>query len=595
MPVYKAPLRDMRFVLKELWNIEEVLSVSPKLAEVTVDVIDAVLEEAAKINENLLFPLNQSGDQQGCQFNDGDVKTPPGFKEAYQQLVAGGWPSLTGEPEFGGQGFPQMINVCFEEMMCSSNLSFSLYAELTHGVGQAIYKHASDELKALYLPKLISGEWTAVMCLTESHCGSDLGLLRTKANVNGDGAYHITGSKIFITGGEHDLADNIVHLVLARLPDAPPGVKGISLFLVPKFLPNSDGSLGDRNHVHCGSIEHKMGIKGSATCVMNYDNAIGYLVGEPHKGLAAMFTVMNIARLAIGLEGLGLAEVSYQNALAYAKERLQGRAPDKPLFPEKAADPIIVHPDVRRMLLTMKAYNEAARALVIWAAKHVDIAKFHTDDKVQAQAESLVALLTPIVKAFTTDYGFEACNLGLQVLGGHGYVSEWGMEQYVRDARIAQIYEGTNGIQAMDLVKRKLVFDKGQALHALLEQITGFIAEHNNNKAMAEFSQPLTTAIGHVEQASRYILTQAGTNKAELGANANEYLHLLSLTVFGYMWLRMAAVALAKQDGDDSEFYAAKLLTARFYMQRILPKTASLAQIIQAGSEPLMAMPIEHF
>lgn len=592
MAIYKAPLEDMRFVLQELFQIETALASCPALSEFSWDVIESVLTEAAKLNETLLFPLNQTGDQQGCQFENRSVKTPEGFKEAYQTFVQAGWASLAGDPHFGGQGMPQMVHVLCQEMCCSSNVSFSLYPELTHGVAYAIATHATDAIKQQYLPKLISGEWTGVMCLTESHAGSDLGLLRTKAEPQQDGAYQISGTKIFITGGEHDLTDNIIHLVLARIPGAPPGVRGISLFLVPKFLVNSKGELTTRNPVYCGSIEHKMGLKGSATCVMNYENATGYLIGEPHQGLSAMFTIMNLERLAIGMQGLGLSEVSYQNAAHYAKERLQGRAANQPLYPDKMADPIIVHPDIRRLLLTMKAYNEGARALAVWVAMQVDLSEHHTDPTIKAKAQEYVALLTPVVKAFFSDYGFDTCNMGLQVFGGHGYISEWGVEQYVRDARIAQIYEGTNGIQALDLVKRKLVQNGGQSLRMLMEDIQLFIQEHQSVKALQVFLQPLQNNVLLLEEISQWIIAHSTTNDDEKGAAAHDYLHLFSLVMFAYMWARMAAVAVSR---SEESFYQEKLYTAQFYFKRILPKTQSLALVIKSGSAPLMQMPTSGF
>ncbi len=596
MPSYKAPIRDMQFVLQEVWSVENLLNTCPNFAEISPDLIDAVLEEAAKINETLLQPLNQSGDQEGCQFDNGKVSTPKGFKEAYQTYQESGWPAIAADPNYGGQGFPQMVNTLNEEMLSSSNVSFSLYPGLTHAVANAIEQHATEELKNTYIPQLTSGEWTGVMCLTEPHCGSDLGLLRTKAESNDDGTYNISGTKIFITGGDHDLTDNIVHLVLARLTDAPAGVKGISLFLVSKHKLNEDNSIGERNHVSCGSIEHKMGIKASATCVINYDNAVGYLVGEPNRGLNAMFTVMNTERLAIGVEGLGLGEVAYQNALLYAKDRLQGRAPQGATHPEKSADPIIVHPNVRRMLLTMKAYNEAARAFAVWVGMHVDLEHHHPDAEQRQQAANFVALVTPIVKAYFTDVGLDVCNMGLQILGGHGYVSEWGMEQFVRDVRIAQIYEGTNGIQALDLVRRKLLANNGEHLAIFTEQVDKFINEQNNNNAMQEFIEPLNNALTTLRDVSQWLLDNAGKNPAEAGAASTEYLHLFGLTAFGFMWAKMAAIALNKIDGSaEKDFYTAKIHTARFFMQRLLPKVFSLKQIILTGSNTLMAMPEELF
>ena len=470
MPSYKAPVRDMQFLLEEVFPFANVCQEFAKYHEVDGDIFLPVLEEAAKFTETVLQPLNQIGDKQGVQFSNGKIKTPDGFKEAYKQLVDAGWLSLNADADYGGQGLPRVLQVFFDEMLASSNVSFSLYTVLTEGAYHALHLHANEELKKQYLPKLITGEWSGTMCLTESHCGTDLGLMRTKAEPAENNTYKISGTKIFITSGEHDLTDNIIHAVLARLPDAPAGVKGISLFLVPKRLVNSDGSLGEFNSVACGSIEHKMGIKASATCVMNFDGAIGYLVGEKHQGMRAMFSMMNLERMNIGLEGLALAEVAYQNALIYAKDRLQGRAATGAIEKDKMADPILVHPDVRRLLLTGKAYNEAARALSCFVAHEIDRAENSENTNEAEQSDQLVAFLTPVIKAFFTDYGFDVCNMSLQVLGGHGYVSEWGMEQFVRDVRIAQIYEGANGIQALDLVKRKLILNQGESLQYYLSK-----------------------------------------------------------------------------------------------------------------------------
>jgi len=595
MPSYKAPLQDMQFIINDVIQIEQLLLELPYYQEIDADLFEPILEEAAKFSENILQPTNQIGDQQGCQFNNGEVSTPKGFKEAYQQFVAGGWLALNAAPEHGGQGLPKMIQVLLDEMLCSANVSFSLYTVLTQGTVSALIQYGSDALKQIYLAKLVSGEWGGTMCLTESHCGTDLGMLRTKAIPQEDGTYKITGTKIFITSGEHDLTDNIIHTVLARLPDAPDGVKGISMFLVPKHRVNADGSIGAKNGVSCGSIEHKMGIKGSSTCVMNFEDACGFLLGEKNQGMRAMFSMMNLERLNIGLEGLGLSEVSYQNAQAYAKDRIQGRAPSGSQNPEKAADPIIVHPDVRRMLLTMKAYNEGARAMAAFVAKHVDIAKHHPDKQCQHDANELVAFLTPVIKAFFTDCGFENCNLGLQVLGGHGYVSEWGMEQFVRDARIAQIYEGTNGVQALDLVKRKLVANKGQALNYFSELITNFIQNNSQDEALAEFTQPLTTAVELLANVSDWIMQQALKNPAEAGAAATEYLRLLGLVSFAFMWAKMAKAALAKLNDTDVQFYQTKIKTARFFYQRLLPQIHALQRSIQAGSNVLMDLDESEF
>jgi len=597
MASYQAPLRDMNFVINEVWDIKELIKMLPYYEHVDSEFIEPILEQAAKFCENELAPLNQSGDKEGVHFNNGEVTTPKGFKEAYRHLVEGGWMSLNADPQYGGQGLPKMLQILLDEMLTSSNVSFSLYTALTQGAIQAVQLYASDEIKKTYLPKLVSGEWSGTMCLTESHCGTDLGLLRTKAEPQSDGNYKISGTKIFITSGEHDLTENIIHTVLARLPNAPAGVKGISLFLVPKFLVNKEGTLDDnkggRNPVYCGSIEHKMGIKASSTCVMNFDNATGYLIGEPHKGMQAMFSVMNLERINIGIEGLGLAEVAYQNALAYAKDRLQSRSLSGAKYPDKIADPIIVHPDVRRMLLIIKAYNEGARAFVAWIGMQVDIAKHHSDPETKTAANNLILLTTPVIKAFFTDYGCEACNLGLQVLGGHGYINEWGMEQFVRDVRIAQIYEGTNGIQALDLVRRKLVMNKGQYLNQLTELMSEFIAQHRENEMLNEFINPFEEKLKVLVEVSYWIMKEAEHNPEIMGASSNDYLRLFALVILAFMWAKMAVIAVEKQDQD--KFYKAKLHTARFYFKWLLPNVDSLKQTILAGSDVLMDMDVDGF
>lgn len=598
MPSYKAPLRDMRFIVHELWNLPQFCQDTPYFQQVDPEIIDPILEEAAKVAENVLMPLNQSGDQEGVRFANGEITTPKGFKEAYQQLIAGGWMSLYADPQYGGQGLPKMLQILLDEMLASSNVAFSLYTVLTQGAYQALLLHANDAIKQLYLPYLVSGQWSGTMCLTEPHCGTDLGLLRTKAEPQSDDSYKLTGTKIFITSGEHDLTENILHAVLARTTDAPAGVKGISLFLVPKFLVNSDGSLGERNGVYCGSIEHKMGIKASSTCVMNFDGAIGYLIGEKNQGMKAMFSMMNAERLNIGLEGLALAETAYQNALTYAKERLQGRAATGVKYPDKMADPIIVHPDVRRMLLTIKAQNEAARALACWVANLIDIAKHHSDEAKRVQADGLVALLTPVIKAYFTDYGFDACNMALQILGGHGYVKEWGMEQYVRDVRIAQIYEGTNGVQALDLVKRKLIANRGEYVDQFSLYITEFIAQKRHETELSEFILPLENAQHLLRDSSDWIIAGAEKNPNEIGAGAYDYLHLLGLVALAFMWAKMADVAYAKlaiSEQQEKSFYRAKIHTARFFYQRILPKITALNQAIHSGSDVIMVLDDNEF
>lgn len=535
MPIYQAPLRDMRFVIHELFGAEHLLNALPGFEELSADLIDAVLEEAGKLAEGLLLPLNQTGDEQGCRYERGAVTTPEGFKQAYQTFIESGWNGLGCDPRYGGQGLPAILEFMVEEMWCAANVAFSLYPVLTNGAYRALAAHASDELKQRFLPAMVEGRWTGTMCLTEPHSGTDLGLIRTKAEVAADGSYRITGSKIFITGGEQDLTENIIHLVLARLPDAPPGIKGISLFIVPKFKLNAASQPGESNGVHCGSIEHKMGIKGAATCVINFDNAEGFLVGAPGKGMACMFTMMNTERLAIGLQGLGLAEIAYQNAVVYARERLQGRAPEGPRYPEKPADPIIVHADVRRMLLTVRAYNEGCRALAGWVALQIDRAHRHPEPSERERADDLVALLTPIVKAFFSDLGFENCNQMLQVYGGHGYIREWGMEQYVRDARIAQIYEGTNGVQAMDLVRRKLFLHGGRLATRFFDMVSEFVEQERGTTGMEPYLIPLELALNRLRDVTRLIVQRNAADPNEPGAAAVDYLRLFGLVALGYM------------------------------------------------------------
>ena len=585
MPIYKAPVKDFRFILREFLPLEENKSVAG-FSE-AMEMADPVLDAAAQLCEEVLFPINQSGDKEGLQYANGTVTTPKGFKEAYKAYCEGGWPSFTCDPKYGGQGLPEFLNIPIMEMACSSNLSFGLTPGLSHGAYSALMLHASDALKNKYLPKLVSGEWSGVMCLTEPQAGTDLGLVRTKAEPAGDGTYKITGGKIFISSGEHDLTSNILHLVLARLPDASKGTKGISLFLVPKFEVKDDGSLGTRNGLRCEGIEHKMGLTASPTCVMCYENAIGYLVGEPNKGMKAMFTMMNAARLYVGIQGLGLAEAAYQNALAYAKERLQSRAITGAKLPDKEADPIISHPDVRRMVLTMQSFTEAARALAMLTALKVDIAHRHTDAQAKQDADDFVQLMTPIVKAYMTDMGSEVSNLAVQVYGGYGFIKDYGVEQYVRDARIAQIYEGTNGIQALDLVFRKLGFSSGRYLRQFFHPADKFISQYKDNPAMAEFIKPLTKHIGYLQQATIYIATAGLKDPNDAAAGATEYLRLFSLVVFAWIWARIAAIAIEKHD-SDKPFYDAKLATARFYFAKVLPGTTALIQSITSGSKPVM-------
>lgn len=587
MGQYTAPLRDMQFVLHELLQVEQELKTLPAHAEIDADTINQVIEEAGKFCSEVVFPLNQVGDREGCQYHDGEVKTPAGFKAAYQQYVEAGWPALACDTAHGGQGLPVLVNNVLYEMLNSANQAWTMYPGLSHGAYECLHAHGTPEQQATYLPKIVSGEWTGTMCLTEPHCGTDLGLLRTKAEPNGEGAYSISGTKIFISAGEHDMAANIIHLVLARLPDAPPGTKGISLFVVPKFIPDAQGNPGERNGIRCGSIEHKMGIHGNATCVMNLDGARGWLVGEPNKGLNAMFVMMNAARLGVGMQGLGLTEVAYQNSLAYARERLQMRSLTGPKAPDKPADPIIVHPDVRRMLLTQKAYAEGGRAFSYWVALQIDKELSHPDAEVRKQAGDLVALLTPVIKAFLTDNAFTGTNLGLQVFGGHGYIAEWGMEQYVRDARINMIYEGTNTIQALDLLGRKVLGDMGAKLKAFGKMVEEFIDAEGTREDMQEFINPLADLGQKVQKLTMEIGMKAMGNQDEAGAAAVDYLRVVGHLVFAYFWARMARLALDKQ-GTDDPFYRAKLATARFYFAKLLPETAYHIRAARAGAKPLM-------
>jgi len=596
MPIYNPPLRDMQFVLHELLDVSGALKAMPKHADVDVDTINAVLEEGGKFAAEVVFPLNISGDQQGCKLDrDTHEVTPPdGFKAAYDQYVAGGWPALSCDPEYGGQGLPFVVNQCFYEMLNSSNQAWTMYPGLSHGAYECLHAHGTPEQKATYLPKLTSGEWTGTMCLTEPHCGTDLGLLRTKAEPQLDGTYRITGQKIFISAGEHNLVPNIVHLVLARLPDAPPGSKGISLFLVPKFHVNADGSLGERNGIYCGGLEHKMGIHANATCQMVLDGAVGTLVGQPHKGLAAMFVMMNAARLGVGNQSLGLTEVAYQNALAYAKDRVQMRSLSGVKAPGKPADPIIVHPDVRRMLLTAKAYAEGGRALACYGALLLDQELNHPDEAQRKDAAELLALLTPIIKAFITDNGFDAAVQCQQVYGGHGFIKEWGMEQFVRDARINMIYEGTNTIQSLDLLGRKVLGNNGASLKKFGAQVEAFIRAEMANEAMGEFVKPLAELGGKITQLTGEIGMKAMQNADEVGAAAVDYLRVVGHMVYGYFWARMAKVALEKIAQAEEEaqrpdpFYVGKVQTARFYFTRLMPETSSLMRRIRAGSDVLL-------
>jgi len=592
MADYKAPLRDMRFVLNEVFNVAEQWAQLPGLAEVVdTDTAMAVLEEAGKVTAKTIAPLSRAADEEGCHWDNGAVSTPAGFIEAYNTYAEGGWVGVGGDPVFGGMGMPKAISAQVEEMVNASSLAFGLYPMLTAGACLSINAHASEALKAKYLPNMYAGVWAGSMCLTEPHAGTDLGIIRTKAEPQADGSYKVSGTKIFITGGEHDLTENIIHLVLAKLPDAPAGPKGISLFLVPKFLVNEDGSLGARNPATCGSIEHKMGIQASATCVMNFDEAVGYIVGEPNKGLAAMFTMMNYERLGVGIQGLASAERSYQNAVEYARDRLQSRAPTGPHAKDKVADPIIVHPDVRRMLLTMKAQIEGGRAFSTYVAMQLDSAKYSEDAAVRKRSEELVALLTPVAKAFLTDLGLESTVHGQQVFGGHGYIREWGQEQLVRDVRITQIYEGTNGIQALDLMGRKVVASGGAYYRLFSDEIRQFIASAGSE--LDEFAKPLAASLDQLDGLTEWVLEQAKGNPNEIGAASVEYLHAFGYVAYAYMWALMARAAKAGE-GDEA-FYSGKLGTARFYFARLLPRVDSLVASVKAGSESLYLLEAEQF
>lgn len=606
MADYKVPLKDMSFLLYEVFKADEMWQKLPKLAEqVDKDTAQAILQECAKIAEQEIAPISRQGDESGVSFSQGVVTTAPGFKEAFTTYAEGGWTALGGDVNYGGMGMPKMLTAMHEEMLCSADISFALYPVLTAGAALSLAKHGSEALKERYLTRMYAGEWSASMCLTESHSGSDLGIIRTKAIAQADGSYNITGNKIFITGGEHDLTENIVHLVLAKLPDAPAGPRGISLFLVPKFHVNDDETLGEHNNVSCGSIEHKMGINASATCVMNFDDSKGYLIGELNKGLACMFTMMNFERIGVGIQGLGAAVRSYQNALEYAKDRLQGRALDSKINgvknPNQEADSIMVHGDVRRMLLNMKALNEGSRALSSYISMQLDYATYGTGEE-QAKGETLAALMTPVAKAFFTDLGFENTVAGQQVFGGHGYIREWGQEQLVRDARITQIYEGTNGIQAMDLLVRKIASSKGAMLSVFTDEVNAYIEANKNDVAMTEFITPLNEAVHDLTELTADLLTKSQANINELGASANDYLHVFGYTAMAYIWARMAQVSLAQKDvkeenrgdsGDD--FYQSKLHTARYYFTRLLPRRLSLIASAKSGCDCLFDIDDELF
>ncbi|PID43188.1 MAG: acyl-CoA dehydrogenase [Proteobacteria bacterium] len=597
MPEYKAPLRDMKFAMNELFDMETHYANLPGAEEATPDMVDAIIGEGAKFCEEVIAPLNQVGDREGCTWSEDGVTTPTGFKEAYQQYVEGGWPSMTAPPEMGGQGLPTSVGLAVSEMVGTCNWSWSMYPGLSHGAKDTIELHGSDEQKQIYLTKLVSGQWTGTMCLTEAHCGSDLGILRARAEPNADGSYSITGTKIFISAGEHDMTDNIVHIVLARLPGAPEGTKGISLFIVPKFLPDANGEAGERNQVTCGSIEHKMGIHGNSTCVMNFDGAKGWLIGPENKGLNCMFTFMNFARLGTALQGLGASEASFQGALAYARERLAMRSLTGPKNPDGPADPIIVHPDVRRMLLTQKAFAEGSRAMVYFTAQHADILHMSDDEDKKKESDNMMGFMTPILKAFLTEIGYEAANLGVQVFGGHGFISEWGMEQIVRDTRISLLYEGTTGIQALDLLGRKVLMSQGESLKQFTKLVHVFCKEQADNDDMKQFVEPLQKLNKEWGDLTMKVGMAAMKNRDEVGAASVDYLMYSGYVTMAYFWARMALVAQQKlaEGTTETGFYTAKVQTAEFYFKRILPRTAGHAQMIVAGADSLMAMEEENF
>ena len=598
MPIYQAPVRDTLFVLNEVLGYERYTNL-PGFSDASGDVLEAILAEGARLAENVIQPTNRVGDMEGCvRHDDGSVTTPKGFKEAYRQYCEGGWMGLAAPVEHGGQGLPYAVHTAVAEYMVSANLALLMYPGLTQGAIAAILTHGTDEQKSAFVPKMVEGVWTGTMNLTEPHCGTDLGLLRTKAVPNGDGTYKISGQKIFISAGEHDMADNIVHLVLARIEGAPEGVKGISLFIVPKLKLNAAGNPGERNTLSCGSIEEKMGIHGNSTCVMNYDEAEGALLGEPNGGLRAMFTMMNEARLGVGLQGLSQSEVAYQNAVAYAKDRLQGRSITGVKAPEKKADPIIVHPDIRRSLMTMRAFNEAGRAFTLWTALKSDVAHRSGDDSDRQAADDHMSLMTPIVKGVLTDKGFEHAVMAQQVFGGHGYIEEHGMSQFVRDARIAMIYEGANGIQALDLVGRKLGANGGRAVQAFFKEVGEFCEENRADEKMAPYTKALKKGLNDLQAATMWLMQNGMKNPDNAGAASTDFLHLFGLVALGYMWAQMAKTAQGKlADGANgsTSFYDNKLVTGRYFMERVMPETAAHLARLSSGAETMMALPAEAF
>ncbi|WP_421854141.1 acyl-CoA dehydrogenase C-terminal domain-containing protein [Oricola sp.] len=598
MPVYRAPVEDTLFVLNDVLKYERYNNL-PGFADATPDIVEAVLREAGRMAEEVFFPINQTGDQQGCtRHDDGSVTTPKGFREAFEQYKEAGWMGLAFDPEYGGQGLPYTLHSAVGEYFSSANMAFTMYPGLTQGAMAAIQVHGSDEQKRTFLPRMVEGAWTGTMNLTEPHCGTDLGLLRTKAVPQPDGTYKISGQKIFISAGEHDMSENIIHLVLARIEGAPEGVKGISLFIVPKVAVNDDGSLGEPNGVSCGSIEEKMGIHGNATCVMNYDEATGHLIGEENKGLKAMFVMMNEARLGVGLQGLAVSEIAYQNAVTYARERLQGRALTGPKATDKKADPIIVHPDIRRNLMTMRAYNEAARAFILWAALKSDVAHRSEDESDRELSEEMMGLLTPVIKGVLTDKGFDHTVMAQQVYGGHGYIEEWGMSQYVRDARIAMIYEGANGIQALDLVGRKLPANGGRAVQAFFKEVGDFCEDNRGDEKLTFFTKHLKKGLNDLQAATMWFVQNAMAKPDNAGAGSHDYMHLFGLVTLGYMWALQAKAAnekIAAGANGDAQFLDAKLVTGRYFMERVMPETGAHLARISSGADSMMELPEEAF